>query len=78
MMKLTGTALLSMAVAVIKKNKKGIPYCAKYCICVLGNLDPHNWSKTDCYSPVMSQLEFRILLSKACCKWCHPHTGDFE
>ena len=76
--KITEAVLPSMAVAVVKYNEKGQPYQAKYCIVVLGNLDPNNWSKSDCFAPVMSQLDFRILLSEACRKRCKPKTGDFE
>mmetsp|Transcript_17053 Transcript_17053/g.24126 ORF Transcript_17053/g.24126 Transcript_17053/m.24126 type:complete len:163 (-) Transcript_17053:645-1133(-) len=78
MISLIGTALPSMAVAVVKHDENGQPYQVKYQICVLGNLDLHKWSKRDCYAPDMSQLEFRILLSEACKKRCHLRTGDFE
>ena len=46
-----------MAITTFKKNGKGNPTRAKYCIVALGNLDPHTWSKQDCFAPVSSQLE---------------------
>jgi Reverse transcriptase (RNA-dependent DNA polymerase). len=52
-----------MAISKIKCNAQGNPVCAKYCIVVLGNLDPHHWSKSDCFAPVLSALELRLLLS---------------
>eukprot|EP00957_Ditylum_brightwellii_P125124 9538337-Ditylum_brightwellii.AAC.1 len=42
-------ALPTIAPATIKR--------AKYHICVLGNMDPNPWSKTECFAPVMTQLE---------------------
>ena len=53
-----GNALPSMAIATIKRDANGNPQRAKYRIVALGNLDPHKWTKQDCYAPVMSQLEF--------------------
>jgi hypothetical protein len=50
---------------------------AKYRIVALGNLDPHNWSKEDCFAPVMSQLELRLLTALAVQKKCIPKTADF-
>ena len=53
----TGTALPTMALSTIKKDENGQPKRCKYQIVVLGNLDNHDWSKTDCFAPVLSQPE---------------------
>ena len=63
--KYTRTALPSMSIAVIKRDEHGKPFKVKYRIVVLGNMDPNYWDKSDCYAPVMSHLEPRILLSLA-------------
>ncbi len=54
-----------MAISTIKKDGDGNPVRAKYRIVALGNLDPHNWSKSDCFAPVLSQAELRLLISLA-------------
>ena len=71
-----GNALPSMAISKIKPDENGSPDRAKYRIVVLGNLDPHDWSNSDCFAPVMSPLELRIMIAcatqmKRICK-----TGD--
>lgn len=43
------------------KDGDGNPVRAKYRIVALGNLDPHDWSKNDCFAPVLSQLELQLL-----------------
>ena len=48
-------------IAVIKYDGEGSPVQAKYRIVALGNLDPHTWSKQDCFAPVLSQMELRFL-----------------
>jgi len=58
-------ALPTMAIATIKYDEHNRPKKAKYRITVLGNHDPHLWSKEATASPVMSQLELRILTSLA-------------
>jgi len=57
--------LPTMAIATIKYDEHNQPKCAKYRIVVLGNHDPHQWSKESTAAPVMSQLELRILTSLA-------------
>jgi len=52
-----------MAISKIKTDADGDPDCAKYRIVVLGNLDPHNWSFSDCFAPVLSPLELRLMIS---------------
>ena len=65
-----------MAISTIKYDGEGNPNRCKYRIVALGNLDPHNWSKQDCFAPVLSQLEHRTLLSLATRLKCTPKTGD--
>ena len=48
----------------------------KYHICVLSNLDPHNWGKSDCFDPVLSAVELRFLINLAVKHKCVPKTGD--
>lgn len=75
---ITGNALPSMAISTIKKDADGNPIRAKYRIVVLGNLDPHAWTKQDCFAPVMSQLEFRSLIASAVKLQRTPKSGDFQ
>ena len=58
-------ALPSMAIATIKYDAFNRPKRAKYRIVVLGNHDPHTWSKDSTAAPVMSQLELRLLTALA-------------
>eukprot|EP00957_Ditylum_brightwellii_P132191 10079595-Ditylum_brightwellii.AAC.1 len=51
-----------MALATLKYNENGIPKRAKYRIVVLGNLDPCVRSKSDCFAPVMTQLELQLFV----------------
>ncbi len=66
----------TMAIAVIKYDGEGNPVRAKYRIVALGNLDPNNWEKSDCFAPVLSQLELRLLVSLAAKNKCIPKQGD--
>ena len=66
----------TMAIAVIKYDENGKPIRAKYRIVALGNLDPNTWSKNDCFAPVLSQFELRLLVAIATQKKCIPKTGD--
>ena len=66
----------TMAIAVIKYDGNGNPVRAKYRIVALGNLDPHTWEKTDCFAPVLSHLELRLLTALAAKNKCIPRTGD--
>ena len=54
-----------MAISTIKYDGDGNPDRCKYRIVVLGNLDPNDWSKSECFAPVLSQMELRLLLSIA-------------
>ncbi len=73
---LFGSLLPTMAIAVIKPDGDGNPERAKYRIVALGNLDPHNWTKDDCFAPVLSQLELRFLAALAAQNKCIPKSGD--
>ena len=68
----------TMAIAVIKYNGDGTPVRAKYRIVALGNLDPHNWEKQDCFAPVLSQMELRFFVALAVKLRCFPRTGDIK
>jgi hypothetical protein len=68
--------LPTMAIATIKYDGDGKPDRAKYRIVALGNLDPNQWSKSDCFAPVLSQLELRFLIALAAQQKCIPKTGD--
>ena len=50
---------------------------AKCHIVVLGNLDTHNWNKSDCFAPVMIQLEFRVMIALVVQMKVKPKQGDF-
>ena len=57
--------LPSMAVSTVKYDEFGKPKRAKYRIVALGNFEKDRWSKSDCYAPVMSLLELRLLVALA-------------
>ena len=54
-----------MAISTIKYDENGALKRAKWRIVTLGNLDPHDWSTKYCYTPVLSMLELRFLVSLA-------------
>ena len=60
-----GRVLPTMAISTIKYDEQGKPKRCKWRIVALGNLDPHQWTNNNCYAPVMSQLELRIMASLA-------------
>jgi hypothetical protein len=68
--------LPTMAIATIKYDGQGRPDRAKYRIVALGNLDPHSWTKSECYAPVLSQFELRFLVALAAKNKCIPKRGD--
>ena len=71
-----GNALPSMAISKVKTDENGKPNRAKYRIVVLGNLDPHNWSNSECFAPVISPLNLRLLISIAATMKRIPKSGD--
>ena len=73
---LFGNLLPTMAISTIKYDGNGKPTRAKYRIVALGNLDPHDWSKNECFAPVLSQMELRLLTALATRNKCVPKTGD--
>ena len=54
-------AIPSMCVFTIKKDAFGNPVRAKSRIVVLGNKDPTEWTKADCFAPVVSLPTVRML-----------------
>ena len=68
--------LPTMAISTIKTDGNGNPVRAKYRIVALGNMDPHPWTKQDCFAPVLSQMELRLLISIAAKLNVIPKTGD--
>ena len=62
---MVGNTLPTMVISTIKCDENGVTKRKKWRIVVLGNLDPHNWSATDCYAPLLSILEFHFLVSLA-------------
>ena len=60
-----GRVLPTMEISTIKYDEQGKPKRCKWRIVALGNLDPHQWTNNDCYAPVMSQLELRLMTSLA-------------
>jgi len=57
-------AMPSMCTFTVKKTN-GAPTRAKSQIVVLGNLDPRPWTKSDCFSPVVSIPMVRLLTALA-------------
>ena len=73
-----GAILPTMAISTIKHDENGKPKRAKYRIVALGNLDPHQWRKEDCYAPVMSLMELRFLTALAVRQNRFLKSGDFK
>ena len=71
-----GNAIPTMAISTIKLDEHGNPKRCKYHIVVLGNLDLHSWNTTDCFAPILSQLEFCLLLTIAVHNRVIPKQGD--
>ena len=74
--KVIGRVLPTMALSKIKKDENGNPDRAKYRIVVLGNLDPHEWTPQECFAPVLSPLELRMLVAISAQLKTIPKTGD--
>ncbi len=58
-------AIPTMCVLTIIKDEQLLPLRAKSCIVVLGNRKEHNWSKSNCFTPVLrfDSLCFLVSLS---------------
>jgi Reverse transcriptase (RNA-dependent DNA polymerase) len=84
------TAIPSMNIFNVKLDSEGKPKRAKSRIVVLGDKDPVEWTKAECYAPVVSQPIVRLLtslavrnrttLKQADCKnaFCHPELPENE
>jgi len=70
--------LPTMAISTIKHDEFGVPKRAKYRIVALGNLDQNEWSKSQCYAPVMSLVELRLLTALAVKNNCTLKSGDVK
>ncbi len=57
-------AIPSMCIFTVKRTN-GVPVRAKSRIVVLGNLDPRPWTKSECFSPVVSLPMIRLLTALA-------------
>ena len=49
----------------IKYDENGTKKRAKFRIIALGNLEKHNWDKSDVFAPVLSLMELRLLIAIA-------------
>ena len=67
-----------MAVATIKYDEFGHPKRAKYRIVALGNLESHKWTKSECYAPVMSLMELRLMVAMAIKHKRNLKSGDVK
>ena len=67
-----------MSISTIKFDEHNKPKRAKYRIFVLGNLDPHDWSKSDTYAPVMSLIDLRMMTMLAGHNRRPLRQGDFK
>lgn len=67
-----------MAVSTIKHNEDGRPKRAKYRIVVLGNQDPHDWTKSDTYTPAMPFIDLRMIIVLAVHHRRPLRQGDFK
>eukprot|EP00957_Ditylum_brightwellii_P173438 13205201-Ditylum_brightwellii.AAC.1 len=73
---ITGPAQPTMAILCVKYDPDGNQVRAMYRIVALGNLDTNPWSKANCFTPVLSQMELRLLLSIAVKNKVIPQIGD--
>ena len=73
-----GNSLPKISLATIKTDANSKPQRAKYRICVLGNLDPTNWSRNEVFAPVLSQIRIRLLITIAVQKIYKLKEGDFK
>ena len=73
-----GNALPTISLAAIKTDNNGKNHQAKYCICVLGNLDPTNWSRNKVFALVLSQIKLRLLIIIAVQKIYKVNAGYFK
>lgn len=72
-----GRPIPTMCVLTVKYND-GYPHHTKCMIVMLGNRQDHTFSKSDKYTPVISQNQFRCLLSLAVSKCRKLRQGDVK
>ena len=68
--------LPTVATSLIKYDEHGKPKRAKYRIVALGNLESYKWSKGECYAPVLSLMEVRLLAALAVKNKCVLKNAD--
>ena len=73
-----GNSLPTISLATINTNVNGKPQRAKYRICVLGDLEPTNWSRNKVFAMVISQLELCLLITIDVQKRCKLKAGYFK
>ena len=73
-----GNALPKISLATIKTDANSKLQWSKYLICVLGNLDPTNWSRNKVFAPFILQLELRLLITIAVQKNSKVNARDFK
>lgn len=66
----------TIVISTIKQDADGNSTQCKYCIVVFRNLDPHSWTKFDCFVLVESQIELFLLLFIATHNCTLPKQGD--
>ena len=71
-----GPVLPTIAISTIKRDENGNPQRAKYRICVLGNLELRQWTKDECFAPVLSMPDLRFIVNLAVKRKRLPKTGD--
>ena len=69
---IVGKTIPTMAISTIKQDENRAPSRAKYRIVVLGYFDQHDWSNSDCFAPIMSQMEMRLLIAILVQQRCLP------
>lgn len=69
-------ALPTYDISITIKDENGKLVRAKYRIVILGNIDPHDLSKSEFFAPVMSQIELNLMISLACQLKIEPKQGD--
>jgi hypothetical protein len=63
-------AVPTMCVLTVKTDKTNGPFRAKSRIVVLGNLKEREWTRPECYAPVLQQDSLHLLASFAVQKQC--------
>ena len=58
-------AIPSMGILSVKKDASGNPLCAKSHIIMMGNHNPMEWSKSECYAPVVALPMVQMLTALA-------------